>query len=234
MKNPWVIIGVITVGLFGGAVWYSSVAAERNNEGVQVPEVHVKGNPDATVVLEEFSDLQCPACASFQPVLNEVLTEYGDVLRLEYKHFPLPTHQHAIDAALAAEAAGQQGKFFEYHDLLFANQQTWAQAAAPTALFVQYAEELSLDVPTFRRHMNSSLLREKVLADRSEAQQRGVNATPTFFLNGQRMQIQTFEDFVTQIAVAVGDDSVVGTSTAPTAPNTEASTPSEPSVRFGI
>lgn len=232
MKNPWVIIGVITVVLFGGAIWYSSVAAERNNEGVTVPEVHVKGNPEAEVVLEEFSDLQCPACASFQPALTEVMNQYGDQLRLEYKHFPLPTHQHAIDAALAAEAAGQQGKFFEYHDLLFANQQSWAQAAAPTALFMQYAEELSLDIPTFRRHMNSSLLQEKVLADRAEAQQRNVRATPTFFLNGEQMQIETFEDFVTQIALAVGDESVVATGTSATSSADDTS--AEPSVRFGL
>lgn len=202
MKNPWIIIGVLTVILFGGAIWYSNIAAERNNEGVEVME-NVKGNSEASVTLTEFSDLQCPACASFTPVIEEVMSSYGDSIRFEYKHFPLPIHPFAVDAAVAAEAAGQQGKFFEYHDTLFANQQTWSSAVTPNALFVQYAEDLDLDISQFRRQMNSSVLRDKVLAEMAEGRALNVTGTPTFFLNGERMQIETFQDFVEQVAVAV-------------------------------
>lgn len=202
MKNPWVVIGVITIVLFGGAFWFSSTAAERNNEGVVV-QSHFKGAAEPTVTLVEFSDFQCPACQSFQPALAEVMSLYGDAVQLEYKHFPLPFHQFAQQAAVAAEAAGQQGKFFEFHDLLFENQATWSTAAAPNALFISYAEQLELDVEQFTRHMNSSLLRDKVRADLAEGRSLGVTGTPTFFLNGEVMQIRTFEDFITQIGAAV-------------------------------
>jgi protein-disulfide isomerase len=209
MKNPWVLIGIIVVVLFGGAFWLSSNAAERNNEGVEIMQ-HFKGAAEPTVTLVEYSDFQCPACQSFQPAINEMLERYGDRVRLEYKHFPLPFHQFAQPAAVAAEAAGQQGKFFEYHDLLFENQANWSNAAAPTALFVSYAEELELDIEQFRRHMNSSLLRDKVRDELAEGRERGVTGTPTFFLNGEVMQIQTFEDFINQIGAAAGDPALSG------------------------
>lgn len=217
MKNPWVIIGIITVVLFGGAIWYSSIAAERNNEGVEVKQ-HISGNPEAAVTLVEYSDLQCPACASFEPVLKEVMAQYGEDLRFEYKHFPLPIHRFATQAAVAAEAAGQQGQFTAYKDKLFENQQTWASSQNPTPFFLQYADELGLDMDTFRRHMNSSLLRDKVRADAAEAREREVSATPTFFLNGERMQIETFQDFIEQIAFAIDPSSATtSTTSAPAA-----------------
>lgn len=226
MKNPWVIVGIITVVLFGGAIWYANVSAERNNEGITITE-QIKGNPEAPVVLVEYSDFQCPACAAFQPYLAEVMAQYGDRIQLQYKHFPLPIHASAIPAAVAAEAAGQQGKFFEYHDLLFANQTEWSTAVAPQALFLTYAEELGLDMDTFRRHMRSSLLRDHVRASVEEGRGLGITGTPTFFLNGQRMQVSTYEDFMTQIAAAVDPGSVTvdgATTTAPAASD----------IRFGL
>ena len=202
MKNPWIIIGVLTIVLFGGAIWFSSVAGEKNNEGVVVQE-NVKGNPEAAVTLTEYSDLQCPACASFIPAIEQVMAEYGDDIRFEYKHFPLPIHPFAQQAAVAAEAAGQQGKFFEYHDALFENQQTWSSSPTPSLLFVQYAEELDLDISQFKRQMKSSVLQDKVRAEMTEGRELNVTGTPSFFLNGEKMEIETFQDFVQQIAVAV-------------------------------
>lgn len=230
MKNPWVIIGIITLVLFGGAIWYSSVAAERNNEGVEVTE-HVTGNPDADVVLVEYSDLQCPACASFEPALQELLDEYGDELRFEYKHFPLPIHNFAVQAAVAAEAAGQQDAFFAYKDALFENQQTWSASQNPAPFFLQYAEELDLDMETFRRHMNSSLLRDKVQADMAEARERDVRSTPTFYLNGERMEIGTFQDFIEQVALAVDPESASSSADDTSGTTTEGA---GGGVRFGI
>lgn len=212
MKNPWVVLGIITVVLFGGAIWFAGTAAEKNNEGIELLE-HVKGNPEASIVLTEFSDLQCPACAAFQPVLEEVLNEYGDSIRFEYKHFPLPIHQHAMEASLAAEAAGQQGKFFEFHDVLFESQQAWSTNANPDIIFLQYADTLGLDVQTFKRHMNASALRDRVRDDFNEGRRLEVSGTPTFFLNGQRMEFQTYQDFIQQIAFAV-DPSAAASSTS--------------------
>ncbi len=226
MKNPWIYVGIGAVILFGGAFWYSGVAAERNNEGVVIID-HIKGNKDATVTLVEYADLQCPACAAFQPAIAEVMATYGDQVRFEYRHFPLPIHPNAVPAAVAAEAAGQQGKFFEYQDLLYTNQTAWATSPSARALFLTYAESLGLDMDTFRRHMNSSVLRDRVQAQFNEARDRGLTGTPTFFLNDTRMQINTFQDFIDQIDLAVAGGGVQGESA-------EIPAAGESDVRFGI
>ncbi len=185
----------------------------------------MKGNPEAEVTLVEYGDMQCPACASFLPVVQDVMDSYGDSIRFEYRHFPLPIHQHAVAAAMAAEAAGQQGAFFPYHDLLYENQAEWSAAAAPQALFIGYAEELELDIETFRRHMNASLLKDHIQSQFDEGRQRGVTGTPTFFLNGEQMQFETYQQFVEQVANAV-----TGETATATTETTEASS----DIRFGL
>ena len=215
MKNPWVVVGVIMVVLFGGAIWYSSIATEKSNEGV-VEMQHIKGNPESTVTLVEYSDFQCPACASFQPVLKEILATYGDKMQFEYKHYPLPIHPYAQQAGIAAEAAGQQGKFFEFHDALFEKQNEWSKSATPVAFFAKYAEELGLDVEKFKQHQKSSLLRDAVRSDLNEARELGLTATPTFFLNGEKMEITSFEDFIAQIAFAIDPSAMNASSSAST------------------
>lgn len=204
IRNPWAIIGIITVILIGGSIWYSTSLATSYNEGVAV-QAHVKGNPDATVTLVEYSDFQCPACAQFAPIVDAMLMDYGDQVRFEYKHYPLmQIHPNAEPAARAAEAAGQQGKFFEYHDALFENQREWGAAAIPGAFFTRYAEELDLDMDTFKRHQRSSILQQNVREHVGEARELGLTGTPTFFLNGERMSFQTYQEFSDQIKAALG------------------------------
>ena len=212
MKNPWFIIGIITVVLFGGAIWYSQGSSAVYNEGVEIIS-HTKGNSESGVVLIEYSDFQCPACAAFQPALDDLLEQYGDSLLFEYKHFPLISiHPHAQPAAIAAEAAGQQGKFFEFHDLLFENQLTWSATGIPTTFFIQYAEQLDLDIDEFRKHLRSSVLRDKVRAEFEEARTLGLTGTPSFLLNGEVMRFDSYQSFFEQIALTI-DPSSVGTST---------------------
>lgn len=233
MKNPWVIIGAITIVLFGGAIWFSSNASEKNNEGVFIQE-NIKAGDAAEVTLVEYSDFQCPACASFEPAIESVLAEYGDKIKFQYKHFPLASiHPYAQQAAVAAEAAGMQGKFFEYHDALFANQQSWSAGAAPAATFIKYAEDLDLDVAQFRRHMNSSELLDKVRAEMAEGKELGVSGTPTFFLDGKKMEIQTFQDFTAQIAAAV-DPAAAAELANPDADETVGGAGAGETVRFGL
>lgn len=225
MKNPWVIVGVITIVLFGGAIWYSNFSSERSNEGVE-ELTHIKGNSEATVKLVEYSDFQCPACAAFQPVLKELFDSYGDQLSLEFKHFPL----HSSQAAVAAEAAGQQGKFFEFHDILFERQEEWVPAVAQNAFFIKYAEEIGLDVEMFRRHMKSSILQNKVRSEFSEGRSREVTGTPTFFLNGVKMnsdEFKTYAGFIERVVYAI--DPSLATSTEESAVSDTRS-----GVRFGI
>jgi protein-disulfide isomerase len=230
MKNPWIILTIITIVLFGGAIVYSQNANEKNNQGVVVVD-HIKGNPAASVTLVEYSDFQCPACASFQPIVNELLAQYGSQIKFEYKHFPLPIHNFAQQAAVAAEAASQQDKFFEFHDMLFEKQQEWSKSATPQVFFAQYAEDLGLDVEKFKTHQNSSVLRDAVRADLAEAREFGLTGTPTFFLNGERMQFETFEDFIRQIALAIDPSgALTASSTATTSPDTTGT----PEIKFGL
>lgn len=206
MKNPWVVIGIILAILIAGSVWYSSSAGNKYNEGVNASITHIKGNSDAVITLVEYSDFQCPACATAQPVVKDILNEFGDNIKFEYKHFPLPMHPLAEPAARAAEAAGQQGKFFEFHDMLFEKQKNWSNSTNPNAIFVQYAEELGLDVQKFRQHMNAPLLSDKIDENKKDGLELGITGTPTFFLNGEKMELTSFADFYEQIARAVNPD----------------------------
>ncbi len=202
-KHFWKLIGLVAVVLVGAAVVYGNHASNQANVGL-TNEPNIKGNPDATVTLTEYADFQCPACKDFSAVVKEVLDTYGDGIRFEFKHFPLITiHQHAVAAGRAAEAAGQQGKFFEMHDKLFENQATWSPTANPQAFFLTYAEEIGLDMDKFRTHIRASELRDRVMAGYNEARDLGLTGTPTFYLNGQPMEISTYQDFADQIALAV-------------------------------
>lgn len=225
IRNPWVIIGVVMLFLIGGSVWYSSEVSKSYNEGV-VEITHIKGNPEATVTLVKYSDFQCPACKEFSGVVSDVMEAYGDEIAFEYKHFPLiQIHPHAEAAARAAEAAGQQGKFYEFHDLLFENQEEWSRSVAPGAFFVRYAEALELDLDLFNRHQRSSIIRDKVRAELMEARDQGLTSTPTFFLNGERMVIETYPDFIEQIEQAIGITTTAEGDTATT---------TTPAIQFGI
>lgn len=202
MKNPWIVIGGLVVVLIGGSVVYSQYAATQNNEGVEVIEHHVKGNPDADVTLVKYSDFSCPACGQAYPFVKEIVEAYEDDIRFEYRHFAFL--ELGVPAAMAAEAAAQQGKFFEYHDMLFDNQQQWSRGGAPQRYFAEYAEELDLDMDQWDRHRSAPLLRSKVQEDLAEGRSRGVTGTPTFFLNGERMEFESFDEFRAEVEEALG------------------------------
>ena len=203
-KSSLVIVAVSFIVLLGGALVYSAVKDGSTDEVVTLAE-KVKGNPESTVILAEYSDFQCPACASFTPILEEIMSEYGDQLRFEYHHFPLISiHPSAELAARVSEAAGVQGKFWEMHDLLFERQASWSQSINPKNQFTDFAKELGLDVDAFNRHLNTKAVRETVQEDMREGRSLQITGTPSFYLNGEKMEITTFEDFKKQIEVAIG------------------------------
>ncbi len=134
--------------------------------------------------IEEYSDFQCPACISFYPSVKQVTTEFGqDKILFEYKHFPLEQlHPRAFPAAVASEAAREQGKFDEFHDKLFEG-----KGKLEDDDFYKYAEELNLDLAKFKEdYSNNQDLKQRVLDSIDEGKNRGVNATPTFFINGKK------------------------------------------------
>jgi len=153
---------------------------------------HVLGERTAKVQIVEFADYQCPACRTAQPITKRVISSYGDKIAFFYRHFPLiGTHQYSLEAAQAAEAAGEQGKFWEYHDLLFENQDHLDRN-----YLIEYAKRLNLDVKKFEDALKSGKYKDKVMADLSAGQQAGVDSTPTFFINGKKyVGAQTLDQF---------------------------------------
>jgi protein-disulfide isomerase len=145
----------------------------------------IRGAEDAPITLVEYGDYQCPTCGHYHPIIQELLSRYNGKLKLEYHHFPLiQIHPNAMAAALAAEAAGEQGKFWEMHDLLYQRQQEWAPSPNAETNFVQYALQLGLDSNRFMQSMRSPATRDRVLADVTRGSSV-VQGTPTFILNGE-------------------------------------------------
>jgi protein-disulfide isomerase len=139
-----------------------------------------KGPANAKVTVVEFSDFQCPFCSRVTPTLDEVEKVYGSQVRVVFKHLPLGMHSKAPAAHAAAEAAHRQGKFWEMHDLIFANQREMSPEK-----YVEYASEIELDVERFKRDVAADDVKRKIDADASEAAKLGVTGTPGFFINGR-------------------------------------------------
>lgn len=147
-----------------------------------------KGPENAKVTIVEFSDFQCPACRSAQPLVEKVLAEHPNDVRMVYRHYPLVSiHKNAQMAAQVAEAARDANKFWEMHDLLFANQDEWAELDGNelSAKFDEYFQKLGIDKTVITEKMESKEIKDVVATDVSEGTRAGVNGTPTFFVNGQ-------------------------------------------------
>jgi len=141
---------------------------------------HITGNIKGTVTLVEYGDFQCPSCGEAYPIVKEILKIKGDTLKFIFRNFPLyQIHTHALHAAYAAESAGKQNKFWEMHDKLLENQEYLGDKDLQ-----QYAKDLSLDINQFTKDMKSDEIAKKVEEDINGAIESGVNATPTFFVNG--------------------------------------------------
>ncbi len=148
-----------------------------------------KGNPDASVVIVEYLDFECEACRAYYPLVKRLVEEYKNEILLISRYFPLSGHKNAMTSALAIEAAGRQGKYWEMHDLLFENQREWGEQKFPNKdIFEKYAKQLNLDMEIFKKDVDSKELKSRVLEDKSQGIEIGVNGTPTFFLNGKKIK----------------------------------------------
>ena len=146
------------------------------------PRDHVRGSPDAPLLLVEYGDFECPFCGRAYFVVKTLQQALGDALCFVFRNFPVGTvHPHAVRAAQAAEAAALQDSFWQMHDMLFEN-----QADLEDEDLLEYAAEIGLDVPRFLRDIDSPEVAAKVRADFLSGARSGVNGTPTFFVNGER------------------------------------------------
>lgn len=203
----WVAIIVLILGTVFG-VGYLAKQSRPSSRPVAIDAIeaddHVKGNRDSKVVVVEYSDFQCPACASYFPLAKAVSEKYGDQIAFVYRHFPLRSiHQHAENAARATEAAGKQDKFWEMHDMIFDTQSVWSTEADVSSVFEGYARDLGLDLDQYKQDVASSDVRDKVNRDYNSGNKSGVQGTPTFFLNGQRIAPRSLEEFSQLIDAAL-------------------------------
>lgn len=164
----------------------------------------VRGNRDAKVVLTEYSDLQCPACGAFSQIVNQIMKDFGNDVAFVYRHFPLPQHANAIPMAYAVEAAGLQGKFWEMSDMIFQNQTSWSSLSDVSKTVSEYAKTLGLDVTKFNSDFTSKSLRDKTDNTIAENQKVDITYTPTFFVNGERIENpRSYAEFKTLIESAI-------------------------------
>jgi protein-disulfide isomerase len=191
--KQFVTIGIIILGLLGGTAvglwlsgkWQSPPSLSKASTGAQ--PAHTKGSENAVVTLEEFGDLQCPPCANLHEEIKLLQEEYGTKLRIVYRHFPLESHKHAVEAAQAAEAAALQGKFWEMQNLLFERQDEWSESNNVRQSFIGYARQLNLDEPKFVQDMDSPQVKERINSDKQRGDSVSISATPTLFVNGEEI-----------------------------------------------
>jgi protein-disulfide isomerase len=176
--------GAKAAGAAGGAVQQAKgPGASAEVYKVAVGDAPVKGSNQPKVTIIEFSDFQCPYCSRVTPTLESVLKDYGNDVELAFRHNPLPFHNNAMPAALAAEAAREQGKFWQMHDKLFANQQSLDRPGLD-----KLAQEIGLDMGKFKESMDKEKGKERIKRDLDDAAKFGARGTPNFFINGRNFR----------------------------------------------
>lgn len=203
--------GVLALAIVGG-FWFMrsaqqtpTVSVAAGSPGANPPQV--KGRADARVTIEEFGDYQCPPCGALYPELEKIMADYGDRVRLVFRHYPLVRiHPNALAAAHAAEAAGMQGKFWEMHDQLYRGQKSWERSGDVRGAFAAYARTLGLDAERFSRDMSGDAVDTRVTADHERAKSLGVDSTPVLFVNGRKLPFsaQTGKDLRAAVEAALG------------------------------
>jgi protein-disulfide isomerase len=189
-KKFWIVIGVIAV-VFVGILFFRG-GDNSSGDGQQTAATnHTKGKQDAKVTLVEYGDFQCPVCGAYYPVVSQVVDEYQNRIKFQFRNLPLSqVHKHAFAAARAAEAAAEQGKFWEMYNALFSGQQQWSQSNSPTTDFRQYAIDNNLDMAKYDKAFASDAVNKKINADLAAFKKTGdPMATPTFYLNGKKLEL---------------------------------------------
>lgn len=204
-----IALGAIAFGLL--LFKFASSPAEQVNPLLEERSgAYFKGDPEASVTVTEFADFQCPACRSAAVLKDKLLEDYPNNVKVVFRHFPLAGHSHAQTAAQVVEAAGDQGKFWEMHDLLFLNQDEWG-SSIPRAktrnevleIFEGYARELELNVEEFLEALKSNKHMAVINRDMSDGRAAGVTGTPQFYVNGLRISSPSYEEITAQIERAL-------------------------------
>lgn len=196
----WVLaVFVILAGIyFFNSV--SSVGTAKEPAPVSLDD-HIRGGTQAKVVLVEYGDFQCPACGAYEPMVQALLKNHTADVQFVFRHFPLSqVHKNALTAAKIAEVASIQGKFWEMHDAIYAHQKDWSDSLNAKEILMGYAKEIGLDTVKMNVDLANPTIEEKIFAQAKEGTKIGVQGTPTFFVNGMKIEnpqsLEAFEQII--------------------------------------
>ena len=205
---------LIVLGLFAVVLAIVGVATRSANNVSGELAVPINdsdwylGAKNAKVILVEYSDFQCPACAYYSPIVNQLAKDFGDKIKIVYRHFPLPQHQYARLTARYAEAAGKQNKFWQMTEIIFDGQSQWEKAPADKVeaeYFLKYAQALGLNMDKLKADLNLKESDDKIESDLKSGEASNITYTPTFFLNSKQIQNpQSYEEFKALIQKELG------------------------------
>lgn len=204
MRKERVLFWFMAVLIVGGTVFALAKLPKKetgqpNSDIIELSPIiaadWVIGNKESQNTLMEYGDFQCPACAAYKPLVDQLLKEQGANFRFVYRHFPLRQHFQAKDAAYAAEAAGKQGKFWTIYDLIYKYQTDWAEKTNAKNIFLDYVSSLGLNLEQFKKDRDLAEIKNRIEKDIQEGLKIGINSTPTFYLNGKKIQPRSYEEF---------------------------------------
>lgn len=191
----WILGGIILIGAVVLIAIFAGSQSTNQTANSQISNIKFEkitssdlsfGNSRAKVILVEYADFECPACAAYNPFIQQLLTDFKGKILYVYRFFPLTTiHPNALISARAGYAAFKQGKFEKMENLLFTNQADWANLPDPTNIFISYAVRLGLNKNQFLQDINSSLTDEFIKSQQARWLSDGLNSTPTFAINGK-------------------------------------------------
>lgn len=189
-----IFIFVVLFYLFGskGGSGTDAVSTYKENQ-VWKDSENIEGSLDAKVTIVEYGDYQCPACSVASGIVNQIMEEYKGKVKLIYRHFPLPQHPFAFKAAISAECAGEQGKFWDMHKALYADQ------AGINSDNLKYAEKVGLDIQKYTECINNSGYADKIRKNMKQGENDNLSFTPTFIVNGKKLDSFNVESFRTAI-----------------------------------
>ncbi|OGM24872.1 hypothetical protein A2962_04180 [Candidatus Woesebacteria bacterium RIFCSPLOWO2_01_FULL_39_61] len=201
-KLRGIFIGLIVLGVIGFVGYktykfFTTPAPAVLPQSIELTDSDwIRGDKNSKAILIEYGDFQCPACANYFPLVEKLSQDITSDFTFVYRQFPLTTiHPNAMPAAKAAEAAGKQGKFWEMYKILYEKQDEWAEDRNAKDKFTSYAEELSLNKDQFLSDFDNSQTEEDVKADMLSGNRLNVDSTPTFFLNGKKVQPKSYDQF---------------------------------------
>jgi protein-disulfide isomerase len=196
----WILLGlVVLAGTLGFAAARNAAAGTAPRDAGQLVRANSRvlwQAPDEKAQLVEFVDFACEACRAARPYVEELRKEHGDNLTIIDRYFPLTAHRNSMNAALAVEAAAQQGAYKRMYRKMFGSQQDWAGSTEDqSAVFRGYAKDLGLDVAAFDRAVADPATAGRIQADKADGLALGITGTPTFFLDGKPLVADSLEEF---------------------------------------